>query len=289
MVHKLLLVVAICIWSATFVIQKFCLAYITPAELFCLRLMIGMPTLFTMLRLKGVPLSLERSELLQMSLASLVLGSHFMLQISGLQYTSATNTAWIVAIEPLIVILLAFLFLREKISRLALRGIAVASVGVFLLLTKGSLSAFKIGNSWGDILVLGSAFTWAIYTIVSRSLVRRRDPLLITFWLFTPSFVLLLVFILASSDLGHIAALPKDIWLSIVFLGIFGTALAHWFWQSGVAALGSARAGIYLYLEPLGTTLIAVPFLHEEFGLITAAGGALVLLGVIIAERLGAA
>jgi drug/metabolite transporter (DMT)-like permease len=61
--------------------------------------------------------------------------------------------------------------------------------------------------------------------------------------------------------------------------------LAHWFWQEGVARLGAARAGVFLYLEPLATTGLAVPYLGESFGLFTAVGGAMVLAGVYLAER----
>ncbi|MCP4544717.1 MAG: EamA family transporter, partial [Chloroflexi bacterium] len=62
-------------------------------------------------------------------------------------------------------------------------------------------------------------------------------------------------------------------------------AVAHWFWQEGVAKLGAAKAGIFLYLEPLSTTALAVPLLGEHFGFFTAAGGLLVLAGVFWAER----
>ncbi len=61
--------------------------------------------------------------------------------------------------------------------------------------------------------------------------------------------------------------------------------LAQWFWQLGVARLGAARAGIFVYLEPLATTALAVPLLGETFGVATAVGGALLLLGVWHAER----
>jgi drug/metabolite transporter (DMT)-like permease len=73
--------------------------------------------------------------------------------------------------------------------------------------------------------------------------------------------------------------------LALGFLGLAGVALAQWFWQRGVAKLGAARAGLFLYLEPLSTTALAVPLLGEPFGAARALGGALVVLGVFLARR----
>ena len=60
--------------------------------------------------------------------------------------------------------------------------------------------------------------------------------------------------------------------------------MAHWFWQIGVSKVGAARAGVFLYLEPLATTALAVPYLGEPFGMATLIGGGLVLCGVWIAQ-----
>jgi drug/metabolite transporter (DMT)-like permease len=73
--------------------------------------------------------------------------------------------------------------------------------------------------------------------------------------------------------------------LALLFLGLAGVALAQWFWQRGVAKLGAAQAGLFLYLEPLATTALAVPYLGEPFGPVTAVGGLLVVLGVFLARR----
>jgi drug/metabolite transporter (DMT)-like permease len=70
----------------------------------------------------------------------------------------------------------------------------------------------------------------------------------------------------------------------LLFLAIPGT-LAQWLWQIGVARLGASRAGLFLYIEPLATTVLAVPLLGESFTAFTAIGGSLVILGVWVAQR----
>ncbi len=85
----------------------------------------------------------------------------------------------------------------------------------------------------------------------------------------------------------HILGMPIhwQLWIALLFLGIPGMALAHWFWQVGLARVGATEAGIFLYLEPLATMALAVPYLGESFGLSTGAGGLLVLSGVWFAQR----
>ena len=99
-----------------------------------------------------------------------------------------------------------------------------------------------------------------------------------------PGGVAALVYMIFTTAWSKIIELPADVIVSIIFLGAFGTALALWFWQYGVAKLGAARAGMFLYLEPLATTALAVPYLHEHFGWAGALGGALVLAGVYVGE-----
>ena len=96
-----------------------------------------------------------------------------------------------------------------------------------------------------------------------------------------------MIYMMPTSDWGRFVSLPAEPLFAILFLGVFGLGIAHWFWQEGVGRIGAARAGLFLYIEPLATTALAVPYLHESFGLFTAVGGTLVLAGVYIAERQG--
>ena len=180
---------------------------------------------------------------------------------------------------------MAFLILKEKIGRNVIAGIVIATVGILLLISKGYLFDFGWLSSIGDWLVLGSAHTWALYTIATRDLSRACNPLTVTFTMLLAPAIVALVVMLPTSQWSAFLNLPVKAVIAFLFLGILGTAIAHWFWQEGVGRVGAAKAGIFLYLEPLATTAIAVPYLHESFGVYTAIGGFLVLLGVGLAQR----
>jgi drug/metabolite transporter (DMT)-like permease len=181
--------------------------------------------------------------------------------------------------------LLAYLVLKERISASAIVGIIVATIGILLLVSGGDVTDLGWLSSVGDWLVLASAHTWALYTIATRDVSRAHNPAAVTFAILTPSAILVLAIMAFTSDWSKFLHLPAEVLVALLFLGLFAMAIAQWFWQEGVARVGAAEAGIFLYLEPLATTALAVPYLNEQFGLFTAIGGGLVLLGVWYAQR----
>jgi drug/metabolite transporter (DMT)-like permease len=283
---RLLLLGSVVIWGWTFVATKILLAHVTPFELVGLRFAIGLPILFTILRLKGIALGFDPAEWRPLSAGAAIIAVHFLVQAFALSRpaTTATNTGWIISFSPLGMALLSRMFLDERLRARQIQGVVLATLGVLLLVSKGHLESLSWLRSTGDWMIFGTAFTWALYTIVTRDLSRRRSPLAVTFVVFLPLCVSGLVAIAIRGHIGRFLRLPARAVIALLFLGVLGT-LAQWFWQMGIARIGAARAGIYVYLEPLATTVLAVPVLRESFGLASAAGGALVLLGVWQAER----
>ena len=244
-----------------------------------------MPFLGGVLLLKRVPLRFARADLRAILFGGGIFTLHFLVQATGLSTTTATNAVWIICISPLLVAVLSFLFLHERIGWGGVAGIVVATVGVLLLVSRGNVADLRWLRSTGDWLVLVSAFTWAFYTIATRNVARRTDPLAVTFAILLMAAAFTAILFLVSADIARVRALsPRGI-AALVYLAIPGLALGQWFWQEGVASLGATRAGLYLYLEPLATLTLAVPLLGEPFGLVTALGGGLVLGGVYLGQR----
>lgn len=282
---RVLLFVAVVIWGWTFIATKILLEEIGPIEILALRLAIGVPFLGLVLLTRRVRWRFTRDDARPLVLAAAMLTVHFLIQIVGLMSTTATNTSWIVSVSPLAVAVLSFLLLRERVGRRAVAGIAIATGGILLLVSRGRLSDFGWLRSTGDWLILASAFTWALYTVITRDLARRRDPLAVAFGILLIAGAFTAVPFAASADFAGVGALSWRGLAALVYLAIPGLALGQWFWQEGVARLGAARAGLFLYLEPVATVLLAVPLLGESFGPIMALGGGLVLAGVYVGQQ----
>jgi drug/metabolite transporter (DMT)-like permease len=285
MLPRVLLLSAVVIWGWTFVATKILVAELGPVEIFALRLAIGLPFLGGVLLVKRVPLRFARADATPLFLGAAIFTLHFLVQISALGTTTAINAGWIISVSPLALAVLSFLFLRERIGWGGVAGIGVATIGVLLLVSRGSLTDLGWLHSTGDWLVLASAHTWALYTVVTRDLVQRRHPLAVTFGILLIAAVCTAILFAASADVASVRSLsPRGI-VALLYLAIPGLALGQWFWQEGVARLGATRAGLYLYFEPLATLALAVPLLGEPFGPFIALGGALVLGGVYMGQR----
>jgi drug/metabolite transporter (DMT)-like permease len=285
MLPRALLLSAVIIWGWTFVATKILLAELGPVEIFALRLVIGVPFLGGVLLVKRVPLRFARADAWPLLLGGAIFTLHVLVQIAGLVTTTATNTGWIISVSPLALAVLSFLFLGERIGWRGVAGIAIATTGILLLVSRGRLTDLRWLQSTGDWLVLASAHTWAFYTVGTRDLVRRRHPLAVTFGILLIAAALTAIIFAASADLASVRSLsPRGI-VALLYLAIPGLALGQWFWQEGVARLGAARAGLFLYLEPLATLALAAPLLGEPFGLFVAVGGGLVLAGVFVGQR----
>lgn len=284
MLPHLLLLVAVIIWGWTFVATKILVAELGPVDIFALRLAIGLPVLGLVLLFKRVPLRFGRDDLMPLVAGGAILAFHFPMQIAGIVTTTATNSGWIIAVTPLALAVLSYLFLRERIGWRGVAGIAVATAGILVLVSRGRLGDLDWLKSTGDWLVLASAHTWALYTVATRNVARRRHPLAVTFGILLMAAIFTAVPFATTTNLADLSLLSVRGIASVLYLAIPGTALGQWFWQEGIGKLGATRAGMYLYLEPLATLALAVPLLGEPFGPVVVLGGALVLGGVWLGQ-----
>ena len=100
---------------------------------------------------------------------------HQMLQVHGLGHTTATRTGWLIGVIPIWTAVLSAVMLGERFGLQKIGGLAVGTLGVILLVTRGDLAfaSLDAGTLRGDLLVLGSTVTWAVYTVTGRAVLDR--------------------------------------------------------------------------------------------------------------------
>src|SRR4030065_1915795 len=161
---------AVIFWGFSFIATKVALKEVHPFTLLTLRYAIGA------LLLLLVQLGRDRTFFKIFSprdwiyifiLAAVGVSGLGLLQAYGLLYTTAINTGWIIAINPILITLSARFFLGEVITTRKIVGIFLGFCGVFLIISTGifSLSLFRMTSTYGDLLVLASALTWTAFTI----------------------------------------------------------------------------------------------------------------------------
>src|SRR5688500_13651283 len=162
---------AVVVWGASFIATKIALENISPISIVWLRFTMGIIILGTGVALRKQFARPNKSEWGYFAvLGFLGITFHQWLQSNGLQTSEASTTAWIVATTPVFMALLGWAILKERLSPTKIIGIALAALGVLLVVTDGNLASISIGRfgAPGDILILMSAFNWAVFSALSR-------------------------------------------------------------------------------------------------------------------------
>lgn len=284
------LVTAVAVWGGSFVATKIALQDASPFTVVFLRFLIGLLILgWVAWRKQELVIPSFKVGLQLFGLGFMGIAFHQWLQSTGLVTSQASTTAWIVATIPIFMALLGWIFLREKLGWLRVAGIVIAAAGVLLVVSKGDLSAVWSGGigSPGDLLILISAPNWAAFSVISRPFLQRFSVLKFTFYIMLFGCIIILVPFFGGGHWQEVGSFTLPGWLSILFLGIFCSALAYIFYNDGLQMLPASQAGAFIYLEPLVTTLTAAVLLSEPITLFSALGGLLILWGVWLVNRGG--
>jgi drug/metabolite transporter (DMT)-like permease len=281
---------AIIFWGFSFIATKVALREVHPFTLLTLRFGIGAFLLLVVqLRQdkKFLKVFSQRDWIYVLFLSIVGIAGHNLLQAFGLLYTTAINTGWIIAIQPIFITLTARLFLGEGITVRKIIGIVIGFSGIFLIVSKGvfSLSLFRFSSTFGDLLVLLSALTWTAFTVGGRGFLSRFPPLVTITPIMMVGCLITLPLSAVKGEWNILFHLSLSGWMGILFLGIFCSGLAYFYWYSALEKRDSSIIGMYLYLEPLVTLMGARLLLGEEVKWITLMGGGMTLMGVYLATR----
>lgn len=200
-------------------------------------------------------------------------------------YTSAVNIGIIQGGIPGLVFLIAYLARGTKAGRAQLFGMMVTLLGVAVVATRGDVAAIAtLGFNIGDILMLGACVSYAIYTVF---LPDRPKVNGLTFFagLAVTGFLSTLPLLAAEIALGEFQAPTAVGWATIAYCGVFPSVLSQIFFVRGVELIGPGRAGVFVNLIPVFAAVLAVGVLGEPFHAYHGAALALVLGGILFAER----
>jgi drug/metabolite transporter (DMT)-like permease len=279
------ILLAVVFWGTSFVATKTVLLEIKPVTVIVLRLILA-STLLTI-----IALSTKRNFSINLKshgwifILAMIATFHLWIQVTGLQYTTASNTGWIIGTAPIFMAILGLIFFKEKVTILQLAGILVAMFGLLLLIGKGNILNIDLIENKGDMLVLGSAFTWGVYSMVNKKISLSYSPLMTILYLFLMMLIIIIPFNLSSETLNSVINLSLIGWISILFLGLFCSGIAYVIWARALRDMESAKVGAFLYFEPFVTVLAAWFFLNEVITLIMILSGLLITAGVFIVNK----
>ena len=212
---------------------------------------------------------------------------YFIAENIALKYTLVSNVSLITTTSPLLTtLLLGALYKSERPSAGVLGGSLVAFLGVGCVIFNSSF-VIKM-NPFGDLLALGAAFTFAIYSVVLRRLNAFYSATFITRKTFFYGVITALPFL--PMDPEHASPdvlLRPAVWGNIVFLSAFASVFAFMIWSIAIKKMGTVKASNYLYFQPVVTLVASALILSEKVTIVGYTGCALILIGVWLSDWLG--
>jgi drug/metabolite transporter (DMT)-like permease len=208
----------------------------------------------------------------------------------GIAFTTASSAALLQAASPVMVALGAWLYLRERLRRRQWAGVTLSTLGVLLVVTRGSWRAIAhLELLPGDFIILAGQAGWAVYTVYGKRVLAVHSPAVATTAAYVIGSLMLLPVPFLTARL-----FPSPDWVSPVAWGVVAAqavlgAVAHVWWYEGVHRVGASRAAIFMNLQPVVGVVLAWLLLGETIEAAEVIGGLAVLAGVWLTSGLSRA
>lgn len=208
----------------------------------------------------------------------------YSLQNLGLFYTSAASAGLIMGSIPVFTLVLSAILLGEAITLARGAGVALSVAGVSLIVLGGTATGGGPSPLLGNVLVLASAVSWAVYTVKSKALLERLPQHVVAAGSVSFGLVFLLPLALAEAGSRGLGTMGVSSWLAVGYLGLAASGVAFFLWNQGLKWLKAAEAGVFTNLSPVVAVVTAAVVLGETVSLIHLVGGAMTIGGVYLAS-----
>lgn len=284
-VHSALFLVAL-IYGANYTIAKIALGvYLEPFGFILFRI-IGATILFWVFSLFTINEPIKNRNDFYLLAASALFGVALnqMLFFKGLNLTNPINGSIIMTTSPIMVMLVAYILGRERLSLLKVLGVILGGLGAYLLLTKDGVS-FEGGTFLGDLFILCNGTSYAVYLVIVKPLMAKYNAITVIKWIFLFGIVFTFPFGIGQLSEVNWTVIPWEGWSSIFYVIIASTFIVYLLNVWSLKFVNSSVVGIYIYLQPIISTLIAVSFRGDVLELTTVLYSLLIMSGVYLVSR----
>lgn len=278
------------IWGGTFIAGRVAAPYAPPEMLAFLRFAAAGVAL-TVMRPSSIFLLKKQNCLIGLALGFFAAFSYNLCFFKALSAIPAGRCALMVSLNPVFTALGACFIFQEKLNKTRLAGIALSFIGVIYVLSHGAIFSISSQVGLGELCMLGAVLSWTLYTLLGRKFLSQQANLHTPFDLvyLASIFGAGLLFLAAARQISsavHVFS-DKGALLSIVYLGVVGTALAFSWYYRGIQKIGATRASAFNNFVPISGILLGHFLLGEPINTSTLIGTPLVIVGVFLTNRVG--
>jgi len=202
----------------------------------------------------------------------------------GLQLTSPINASVIIIFIPIAVMVFSFLLKIELIKTHKVLGIIISACGTLWLILQ-SASDIELSNVKGDFLIFVNAVSYGLYLVLIKNMMVKYNPFTVLKWVFTYGLVMVLPFGYQEVLEADWSNFPQHIYLSIFYVLFFTTFLTYLFNAYALKKVNPTVAGVYVYLQPVLTTIIALLLAKDILTVSKTMAAIIIMLGLFISTR----
>lgn len=274
----LCLVTVFAIWGSLYVASKYVLGVVPPLTVSCLRYVVASAALLPML-MRGPRLHVEGKDRLHF----LFIGAfgYFLsmgAQMLGTQYAGASMASLINSTNPVAIMLVAAMVLKEGLTLRKVACIALAMVGTYTIL--GGVR--DSGHILGILLSAFSVLTWAFVSVDLRRMTQKYDPIKVTAFSILIGMACTLPFAFLELRRAPHIHLTLGSLAVLVYMGLVCTALAHILWNKCLSRLEASTCSLFYPIMPMVSAGLGVLLLGEALHRSFFIGGAIIVAGVVI-------
>ena len=202
----------------------------------------------------------------------------------GLTMTTATNALIINSSIPIIVLFLSFIILKHDINTNQIFGIIISTSGVIFLILQGEFNRiFSFEFNHGDIWIIVSSLTWALYSVVVKFKPKDLNDFEFFSTIVFMGFIFLLpIYLYQGYNLEHEILLIQENYLIFGYVSVFASSLSYYFWHYGINQIGASKTAQFTHLMPIFGAILAYIFLGEVLQFYHIIGVVLIGFGIYL-------
>ena len=284
-----MLVCATLFWAGNFTIGKFAfLENIPPYTLaflrWCLVWIILFP--FTYKEILKLKYKIKKNLSLLLILGSTSVCIFTSFTYNALNYTQIINASLFNTAIPVTIILVCFLLKIEKTNIFQISGLIISVLGILAIITRLDLDVLlSLSFNKGDLFMIVAIIAWGIYSAFLRKRTFEVSLLTLVHIICTFGLIFLLPLFILDIMQGKTIAIDVNLFYILIYIAIFPSIGSYYCWAGAVSIIGANRAGIFLSLIPLFSTILAILLFNEKFLFFHLIGSVLIILGLFLSNK----
>lgn len=277
------LIIANIVWGTAAPMFKWALVDIPPFTLAFFRFFIASLLLWPFAIPHVALKTADIPKIILLSFTGLIINISFFFM--GLQLTTSINATVIASSAPILLMLIAITYLKERPKKRVIIGTGISLIGILFIILRPLLENGSGGSILGNLCIVISTIGIVLYTILLKKFNLPYNPLALVFWLFFAAALLFFpLFIWETQTTNILHHITTRSIVGILFGALSSSTLAYLCYDLGVQYLKANEVGIFFYLDPIATVLLAMPLLGERITLMYIIGALTVFVGIYVAE-----